>query len=73
MLPSGLALGSLMDVIFIGKSVSFQIPAEITFDLDFSNIESNNIYIRKSKNDLEGLRIDKSHKEFKAIYAFLGY
>lgn len=62
-----------MDVIFIGKSVSFLIPAEITFDLDLSKIESNNIYIRKSKDDLEGFRIDKSHKEFKAIYAYPGY
>ncbi len=67
------ALSSLLDIVFIGKSVSFQIPAEITFQLDLSKINSDNIYIRKSKEDLEGFKVNKSQKEFTAVYAYPGY
>ena len=71
--PGLLALGALVEVTFVGKNVSFQIPAEINFDLDLSKIESDNIYIRKSKDDLEGFKVSKSQKEWKTVYQYPGY
>lgn len=72
-LPTFIALGSWLEITFIGKNVSFQIPAEITFDLDLTKIESDNIYIRRSKDDLEGFKVSKWQKEWKTVYPFPGY
>lgn len=72
-LPTFLALGSWLEITFVGKNVSFQIPAEITFDLDLSKIESDNIYIRRSKDDLEGFKVNKWQKEWKTVYPYPGY
>jgi len=68
-----LALGALLEIKFVGKNVSFQIPAEITFDLDLTKIESDNIYIRKSKDDVDGFKVNKWQKEWKTVYPFPGY
>jgi len=72
-LPTFITLGSWLEITFVGKNVSFQVPAEITFALDLSGVNSENIYIKKSKDDLNGVRVSKSQKEFKATYAFPGY
>lgn len=72
-LPVLFALSAWLDITFEGKNVSLQIPAEITFDLDLSNIESDNIYIRKSKEDLDGFRVSKTQKEWKTVYQYPGY
>lgn len=73
LLPAFFALGALLEIKFVGKNVSFQVPAEITFDLDLTKIDSENIYIRKSKDDLEGFKVNKWQKEWKTVYSYPGY
>ena len=61
------------EIVFSSESNGLAIPAEITFHFDLDGIESENVYVKTSAMDEEGIKVDPLGHKVNASYKYPGF